>query len=324
MHIVGIGVYNAVDMGYGAHIFDGRPNANCLFLNVRRVLMQKVMNQPTTDESHNGVLDRQRVFDKMCFIRHFDRQVIEAVRQERVPGAFYLAIGQEATPATISELTQGFTVFTQHRCHSTYLAYGGDPGVLRDELLGLESGCCQGAGGSPSIHDPAIPMYPYHGLIGENIPLAVGYALATKRPTAVYFGDGASEEDYALTAFGFAATHQLPILFVCEDNGLSILTKIEERRSWKVLNVAKSMRMQVAEIEDDPDEIFQTVQGLLPRLPAFINIKTCRHHWHAGIGVDGPPERDRLKEYAPCVPDAQRIEQEAMVRAERLWRGETS
>ncbi len=286
--------------------------------------MQKVMNHPTSGESCCAVLDRQRVFDKMCFIRHFDRQVIEAVRQERVPGAFYLAIGQEATPATISELTQGFTVFTQHRCHSTYLAYGGDAEMLRDELLGLESGCCRGAGGSPSVYDSTIPMYPYHGLIGENIPLAAGYTLASKRPSVVYFGDGASEEDYAITAFGFAVTHQLPMLFVCEDNGLSILTKIEERRNWEVLKVAKSMQMRVAEIEDDPDEIFQTVQGLLPCLPAFVNIKTCRHHWHAGIGVDGPPERDRLKEYAPCVPDAGRIEQEAMARAARIWNAETS
>ena len=286
--------------------------------------MQKVMIHPTSDSSRDAVLDRQRIFDKMCFIRYFDRQVIEAVRQERVPGAIYLAIGQEATPATISELTQGFTVFTQHRCHSTFLAYGGDPEVLRDELLGLETGCCKGAGGSPSIYELNIPMYPYHGLIGESIPLAAGYTLATKKPTVVYFGDAASEEDCAITAFGFAVTHQLPILFVCEDNGLFILTKIEERRNWKVLNVARSMKLKVAEIEDDPDEIFQTVHGMLPCLPAFINITTCRHHWHAGIGVDGPPERDRLREYAPSVPDGRRIEEEAMARAARIWGGETT
>ena len=162
-------------------------------------------------------------------------------------------------------------------------------------------------------------MYSYHGLIGEQIPLATGFVLATRRPGVVYFGDAASEEDYALTTFGFAATHRLPVLFVCEDNDLSILTPSKDRRNWNVYDVAASMGLAVANIEDDPSTIHRTVSGLLEQLPAFVNIKTCRHFWHAGIGMDGPPRRDRLREYADTVPGAESIERQAEMDMERLW-----
>ena len=128
--------------------------------------------------SGTPVMDRQEIFRKMCLTRYFEYQVAEAYTKKLVPGVIYLSVGQEAPSATISQLTQGFSVFVQHRCHSVYLAYGGKPEVLRDELLGKTTGCCRGRGGSPSAQDLAIPMFSYHGLIGENIPLGTGYALA--------------------------------------------------------------------------------------------------------------------------------------------------
>jgi pyruvate dehydrogenase E1 component alpha subunit len=266
-------------------------------------------------------LDRTGVFRRMCYIRYFEREVARACEQQRVPGVVYLAVGQESVAATVSTLTRGFAVFNQHRCHSIYLAHGGSPEVLRDELLGLESGCCGGRGGSPSAQDPAIPMFAYHGLIGEHIPLAAGYALATSQPTVVYFGDAGSEEDYALTAFGFAATHALPVLFVCEDNDLSILTPVRDRRNWQVTDVVRSMGLGCAEVEDDPEQIFQATHALLPRLPAFINVKTCRHLWHAGTGVDGEPAQDRLHLMRDGIVGAHEIEAGAARAARRLWRG---
>ena len=269
----------------------------------------------------NQTLDRQECLRRMCRTRQFELQVVAAYQRDLIPGPVYLSVGQEAPSAVISMLTAGYAVFAQHRCHSVYLAYGGDPAVLRDELLGLETGCCKGAGGSPCIQDLSIPMYGHHGLIGENIPLATGFCLASKRPTIAYFGDAAAEEDYALTSFGFAATHRLPILYVCEDNDLSILTPIRDRRRWAVHEVAASMGLAAAAIEDDPEAIHDTVQGLLKQLPAFVNVKTCRHLWHAGIGTDGPPRQDRLTEFAGRVPGADSIEATAADSMEGLWQG---
>ena len=264
--------------------------------------------------------DRRAVFQKMCLARYFEHKVADAFERKLIPGTIYLAIGQESTPATVSELTGGFPVFNQHRCHAIYLSHGGDPAMLRDELLGLSTGSCGGRGGCPSIYDASIPTFPYHGFIGEHIPLATGYALATHRPTVVYFGDAGSEEDYALTAFGFAATHRLPLLFVCEDNDLSILTRKGVRRSWDILEVVRAMGLPGAAIQDDPEEIFFTVRHLLSKLPAFVTIKSCRHYWHAGVGIDGPPQWDRVAEMRETVADAEEIERGARDYVERLWR----
>jgi len=264
-------------------------------------------------------LDRPSVFRQMCYIRHFEQQVVRASQQTLVPAVVYLAVGQEATAATVAPLTDGFSVFNQHRCHSIYLAHGGSPERLRDELLGREDGCCAGRGGSPSAQDPDIPMFAYHGLIGEHIPLATGYALATAQPTLVYFGDAASEEDYALTSFGFAVTHRLPVLFVCEDNDLSILTPIRERRNWQVTEVVRSMGLACAEVEDDPEQIFGAVRDLLQHLPAFINVKTCRHLWHAGTGIDVEPAQDRLELFRHQVAGADQIETETAQAVQQLW-----
>lgn len=264
-------------------------------------------------------MNLEEIFRKMCLIRHFELQAAEADRKKLLSWLIYLAAGQETPSAVISTLTKGYSVFTQHRAHSVYLAYGGNVVALIDELLGLETGCCGGRGGSPCIQDLNIPMYGHHGLIGENIPLATGYAFADKKFTVVYFGDAAAEEDYALTSFGFAATHKLPILYVCEDNNFSILTPIKDRRSWNVYDVAQSIGLVTAEIEDEPHLIFNTVKELIKNLPAFINITTCRHFWHVGCGNDGPPKSDRLNELRRLVPCASEIEDEIKSYVEDLW-----
>jgi len=264
-------------------------------------------------------MDLKEIFKKMCLIRHFELKTAEKVSEKLLPWLVYLSAGQEAPSATISTLTEGYSVFTQHRGHSAYLAHGGNIRVLIDELLGLETGCCCGKGGSPCIQDLNIPMYGHHGLIGENIPLATGYVFSDKKPTVVYFGDAAAEEDYALASFGFAATHKLPILYVCEDNDLSILTPIKDRRSWNVYDVAGAMGLKTAAIEDEPELIFRTVRELIKNLPAFINITTCRHLWHVGCGNDGPPKRDRLNEMRKMIPGALKIEEDIKSYVGDLW-----
>lgn len=264
-------------------------------------------------------MNSQDVFRRMCLIRHFEYQVAQAYQQKLCPGSVYLSIGQEACAAVVSTLTEGFTVFAQHRGHDAYLAHGGAPDQLRDELLGLETGCYRGRGGSACVGGGGIPMVGHHGYIGENVPLATGFAFASQKPTVVYVGDAGAEEDYALTSFGFAATHKVPVLFVCVDNDLSILTPIQDRRNWDVYRVTEAMGLPSASISDEPEEIFSTVKTLLSQLPAFVNIKTCRHLWHSGVGVDGPPAWDRLEEMRVTLPDADAIEAAVKESVVKLW-----
>ena len=235
------------------------------------------------------------IYRQTMFNREFDLQVAEALRTKSIEIPTYLAVGQEHIAATLAHVFPKPMIFAQHRAHPYFLSYGGNPISLRDELLGLESGCAQGKGGSASIHDPAIPMFGHSGLMGDQVPIAVGAALASGRTTLAVTGDASVEEDYVFGAMGYAQAKQAPILFVCEDNDFSILTPVATRRQWNMTDVARSLGMPAIDITDDPWLIAWHIGKLDTDLPAFMNIRTCRHLWHAGAGCDGPPEWNRLE-----------------------------
>jgi len=267
------------------------------------------------------------VFRQICFNRHFELEVAKAHRAGRIKVPIYLSVGQETIPVGIKKVIPSAAIFAQHRCHSWYLTYGGDPKKLRDELLGLETGCSNGMGGSASIHDPAIPMFGHSGLMGDQVPIAVGYALQTGKQTIVVMGDGAAEEDYVLGAMGFAATKKLPILFVVEDNDLAILTKKEVRRNWSIVDIAKGFGMYGTECTDHPTHIQlkTSVIKTIKTWPALINVKTCRHLWHAGSGNDGKPVENAYDFFKETegnyhgVGEIQAIEDEVKKEVEELW-----
>lgn len=206
----------------------------------------------------------------------------------------YLSVGQETIASALSIAFPNTCQFGQHRCHDIYLSYGGDIGALIDELLHKPTGCAGGWGGSASIHSPKTGMFGHDGLMGTQVPIATGFALGSGKNTLAIMGDASAEEDYIPPSLGYAASKKLPILFVCSDNGLSILTKIAARRSWKMIDVAKAFGMKAIETTDDPWLIMHHTNKLKNQLPAFMNIHTCRVLWHAGTGTDGPPDWDRF------------------------------
>ena len=139
-------------------------------------------------------------------------------------------------------------------------------------------------------------MFGHSGLLGEQVPLAVGACFAKKQMTLTIFGDAAIEEDYVAPALGWAITQKLPIIFICEDNDLSVLTKTEDRRSWKAVDLAKSLNMYAVDIADDPWLIAHHVKKINKSgKPGFINIRTVRGIWHAGTGVDNELEWNRYE-----------------------------
>lgn len=267
------------------------------------------------------------IFRRMCRVVYFERGVVEAVKEKFIDKIVYLSTGQEAIPAAMSPLLSDFMIFAQHRCHAAYLSFGGDPVKLRDELLGLPSGTSRGRAGSNCVQcrQKGVTMIGHHGLIGENVPLGVGAALGSGKPVLCFFGDGAAEEDYVFAAMGFAATHKLPVFFVCEDNNLSILTPLAVRRSWSMTKVAAAFGMPAVEITDDPWTIYEKTRELKTGLPAFINIHTCRKHWHNYIGIDGPPEWDRFRlvkdelKGLGLAAAAKKTEDEVKAAMEKVW-----
>ena len=70
-----------------------------------------------------------------------------------------------------------------------------------------------------------IKMFGHDGLMGTQGPIGVGSCFVSKKPTIVFLGDASAEEDYVLASLGWASFKKLPILFIVEDNNLSILTE---------------------------------------------------------------------------------------------------
>lgn len=266
------------------------------------------------------------IWRRTCLNRAFELEAARVFDTGVIKAPIYLSVGQEHIPAAIATVTTDLLIFAQHRGHSYYLSFGGDVRALIDELLHRPTGCAGGMGGSASIHDPRIGMFGHSGLMGDQVPIAVGAALGSGRRVLTVMGDAAAEEDYVFGAMGYAATKKLPVLFVCEDNDLSILTHVATRRSWSMVDVARAVGMAGADITDDPWLIAHHVEALLPELPAFLNVRTCRQRWHAGTGVDGAPEWNRFELTRESLAglglgaEAAAIEQDARRRMETTWR----
>lgn len=239
---------------------------------------------------------------KMCESKFFEEAFANFVRETGnsvVKMPFYLSVGQEAVSAALATVFPEAILFPQHRCHDIYLAWGGNPEALADELMHLPTGCTGGKGGSASIHIPG-KMIPHDGLMGTQVRDGVGRALKAKilksgEKAIVFMGDASAEEGYVLGAEGFAASRGAPVLFVCVDNNLSILTEVKVRRFWGTTKVAEAFGMSSFEVTDDPWLIMQTFKNLRGRLPAHFNIHVCRHLWHAGIGKDNEPKWNRFE-----------------------------
>lgn len=260
------------------------------------------------------------IWRNVCRSHQFDEQVYRAVEQGLVRCFVYLSSGQETIAAAIAEAFRGYKppIFTQHRGHAAYISFGGDVLRLRNELL-------MGYGGDPMIDDPNIRFFPHSGLVADQVPIAVGYAFASKQPVVCFCGDATVEEDVFWPAIGFAATHDLPVLFVIEDNGLSVVTTKGKRRSWEAAKVAEAYDIAATTIMDDTLDIYEfATEFVRQRRPLFLEVLTNRKYRHVGIGVDAELAWDRLEIFRGrlCDIDSPRVaEIEAQAREEMssLW-----
>jgi pyruvate dehydrogenase E1 component alpha subunit len=262
-------------------------------------------------------------FKKASFCRHFENQAYKNIQNKNIQIPIYLSAGQEYIPASIYAILEkkgiDVSAFIQHRGHSHYLCKGADPIQLIDELLGRKTGCANGMGGSASIHSIKNNIFGHDGLMGSQAPIAVGYCYHTRKPTIVVLGDASAEEDYVLGAIGWASTKNLPILFIVEDNNLSILTEKKIRRNWEMDEVAKGFKMKSYNITDNPEDIFMVLKDYNFEYPMLLNINTIRKYWHAGAGTDGDYFDRYENEMEVLGNEAIQIDLENKQIVEKLW-----
>jgi TPP-dependent pyruvate/acetoin dehydrogenase alpha subunit len=164
------------------------------------------------------------IYRTMLLIRCFEERVAECFAAGEIPGLIHLSTGQEAVAATVGALLRpDDLVSATHRGHGQCLAKGAEPARVMAELFGRATGCCRGKGGSMHLCDLARGVLGTNGVVGANLPIAVGTALAarlrgTGQVTVAFFGDGAANTGAAHEALNLAAVWSLPVVFVCENN----------------------------------------------------------------------------------------------------------
>ncbi len=247
-----------------------------------------------------------KIFEKASLCRKFEERVYKEIQNNRFSYPIYLSAGQEFIPAALAHFLQSERhsplIFAQHRAHSTFLSFGGRPTDLIDKLLFSREG-------SASIQCKEIKMYGHDGLMGSQIPIAVGACFSTRRLTLAIMGDASAEEDYVMSAIAWAGTHQLPIIFVVEDNNFSILTEKSVRRNWSMSDFSTSVNVKGYDINDDPSNIITSIHenwvyghGLMR--PILLNIHTHRLFWHAGAGQDDYYKFDTYQVIKELLGDA--------------------
>jgi pyruvate dehydrogenase E1 component alpha subunit len=271
----------------------------------------------------------------MCRAAQFGEQCEKAIRDERVKCFAYLSNGQESIGAAVAEAFRDVkvNVFPQHRNQAEYIAFGGDVTKLRDELLGLPTGTTGGIGGDPmhAFESQQVKFIGHVGLVGDNIPIAVGHAYASKDWSICFIGDSSVEEDTFGPSIGFATTHNVPVLFVEADNGLSVITETSKRRSWRSASIADAYGCATYRCEDDePFSLCDAVKNLTKRrIPVFISVATNRKYRHVGTGLNDTPMRwdtmmeTRIKLLTSSngfTKEADIIEGDAISEMEALWK----
>ena len=266
---------------------------------------------------------KTNVFKRASLNRNFEQYVFNGIQNKMFKFPIYLSAGQEYISASIAEVMSEKNIepniFIQHRGHSTYLSFEAPIEQLIDELLGRKTGCAYGMGGSASIHSKPKNIFGHDGLMGSQVPIAVGHCYRTNHPTIVYMGDASAEEDYVLGALGWASTKNLPMLFVVEDNNLSILTEKKVRRNWEMDAVARAFKMKGRQTSDDPDSIRACLENVFDG-PMLLNVNTHRKYWHSGAGIDDPNTFDRYEHEMEKLGDVgKQIHEQTKIQVQEAW-----
>jgi len=242
----------------------------------------------------------------MARIRAFEEAADRALKAGIVKGAIHLSIGQEAVASGVcANLARHDVITTTHRGHGHTLAKGAEPARMMAELFGRADGTCRGKGGSMHIADFAIGMLGANGVVAASIPIAVGAAQGfrvrgeTHRVACTFFGDGAINRGPFLEGLNWAKIYELPVLFVCEDNGFAATTRTDAMTAGGGPDArAASLGIPTLVVDgNDVAAVDEAARDLVARLragagPQFLLARTYRLKGHtaADPGAYRPSE----------------------------------
>lgn len=234
----------------------------------------------------------EEIYYTMVLGRTFELAAKEHYMAGDIAGFLHLDIGQEGFSVAAMKAFEKGDVFTTYREHVMAIARGMEPRAVMAELFGKAGGISRGRGGSMHLFDPSHFFYGGDAIVGGQIPNAVGCAYARKFQGSedgvmVIFGDGASNGGAFFESLNIASAQKLPLLFVCENNGYAIGTKItrvapfeKQAKKAEPYMVTKEVdgmdAVAVYEAVREAQELIQAGHG-----PVFLEAMTCRYEGHS-------------------------------------------
>ena len=255
---------------------------------------------------------------QMLLIRRFEERSAMLYQNQKIGGFCHLYTGQEAIAVgSIGVLREDDYVITAYRDHGHALARGVEPKSGMAEMLGKYAGCSRGKGGSMHFFDAEKGFLGGHAIVGSHIPLAAGVAFAIKykggdQVCICYFGDGAMDQGSLHEAFNMASLWKLPVIYVVENNMMSMGTQLH-RHSWTTeLTVRGGPAYGMPGIlvdGNDIEDMARVAREAANRArngggPTFIEAKTYRFRGHSmsdPMKYRSKEEADKAKERDPIV-----------------------
>lgn len=241
---------------------------------------------PLTTETVN-LMDPWSLYALMRKSRLFEEAVAALWQQGLISGEMHLGTGEEAIIAgVVSQLVPGDAMALDHRGTAAFLMRGVDPVQLLQEILGQPGGLSGGMGGHMHLFSKEH-LAASSGIVGAAGPSAVGFALAAQhlRPGAVavaFFGDGAMNQGMLLEALNLASVWNLPVLFVCKDDGWAITTRPVESTGGNMGERVRGLGVRYVHADGlDAREVFAAAQQAIQRArkgegPTFLHAD-CVH-----------------------------------------------
>lgn len=286
--------------------------------------------------------DALKYLETLMRIRRMETSAGNLYKEKQIRGFCHLYSGQEAVAVGIEAGIQpGDAIITAYRCHGFAMTRGVPVRGVLSELTGRKNGCSKGKGGSMHIFHK--DFYGGNGIVGAQVPLGVGIALAMKHQGSksicvTLYGDGAANQGQVFEAFNMAKLWNLPTLFICENNKYGMGTAVRRSSAntsyytrgdyipgiWvdgmDVLTVREAVRFASGWCRSDKG-------------PILLEVETYRYHGHSmsdpGTSYRTREEvqsmrrsRDPISLFQKCIVNAGLCTQEEIKDIEKRIRSE--
>lgn len=261
-------------------------------------------------------------YRSMLLIRVLEERIGYLFLEGAISGTLHQSLGQEAIAVGVCAALEPEDVITSgHRPHAHAIAKGLDPTAFMLELFGKPGGCCGGKGGSMHIGDLSKGMIPSIAIVGGNIPVGTGAALAFKlrnepRVSVCFSGDGGVAEGAFHESVNMAAIWDLPVVYVIENNRYAASTHFSRNTKLKQLSaIGQAYGIPGVTIDgNDVGAVFTTSHNAVQRArqgggPTIIEAMTYR--------ITGHNRRDPCN-YMPLDERDKALQEEPVRRLEQL------